>query len=243
MEDIAPELYKKIEADYNAAVKSDSTIKTIMAKLNKRPLTHNELTTISTRLGDHASAALKKTLVVENLPDGKLYWNIADRTIRPVMEQVYSLSNSVQMLSQRVADQAAGVNIGISKGIDPDNRIREIIDFATNSKTAEELDNALNLPVKTTALDFNDDFMRANADIRNGMGFIQTVVREYDGVGLANGKRPCNWCIGRAGTWTYEEAKENGVFERHVGCGCTIDVVSSDKVSNEEYESTVDLPF
>ena len=243
MEDIAPELYKKIEADFNEAVKSDSTIKTITAKLNKRPLTHNELTTISTRLGNHASAALKKTLVIENLPDGKLYWNIADRTIRPVMEQVYSLSNSVQMLSQRVADQAAGVNIGISKGIDPDNRIREIIDFATNSKTAEELDNALNLPVKTTALDFNDDFMRANADIRNGMGFIQTVVREYDGVGLANGKRPCNWCIGRAGTWTYEEAKENGVFERHVGCGCTIDVISSDKVSNEEYESTVDLPF
>ena len=243
MEDIAPELYKKIVAYFNAAVKSDSTIKTITAKLNKRPLTHNELTTISTRLGNHASAALKKTLVIENLPDGKLYWNIADRTIRPVMEQVYSLSNSVQMLSQRVADQAAGVNIGISKGIDPDNRIREIIDFATNSKTAEELDNALNLPVKTTALDFNDDFMRANADIRNGMGFIQTVVREYDGVGLANGKRPCNWCIGRAGTWTYEEAKENGVFERHVGCGCTIDVISSDKVSNEEYESTVDLPF
>lgn len=243
MEDIAPELYKKIEADFNAAVKSDSTIKTITAKLNKRPLTHNELTTISTRLGDHASAALKKTLVIENLPDGKLYWNIADRTIRPVMEQVYSISNSVQMLSQRVADQATGVNIGISKGIDPDNRIREIIEFATNSKTAEELDNALNLPVKTTALDFNDDFMRANADIRNGMGFIQTVVREYDGVGLANGKRPCNWCIGRAGTWTYEEAKENGVFERHVGCGCTIDVISSDKVSNEEYESTVDLPF
>lgn len=243
MEDIAPELYKKIEADFNAAVKSDSTIKTITAKLNKRPLTHNELTTISTRLGDHASAALKKTLVVENLPDGKLYWNIADRTIRPVMEQVYSISNSVQMLSQRVADQAAGVNIGISKGIDPDNRIREIIEFATNSKTAEELDNALNLPVKTTALDFNDDFIRANADIRNDMGFIQTVVREYDGVGLANGKRPCNWCIGRAGTWTYEEAKENGVFERHVGCGCTIDVISSDKVSNEEYESTVDLPF
>ena len=79
--------------------------------------------------------------------------------------------------------------------------------------------------------------------MRNEMGFTQTVVREYDGVGLGNGTRPCNWCIGRAGTWTYEEAKENGVFERHTGCGCTIEVVSSDKVTNEEYESTVDIPF
>ena len=243
MEDIAPELYKQIEADFNAAVKSDGTIKAITAKLNKRPLSNKELTTISTRLGNHASAALQKTLTVENLPDGKLYWNIADRTIRPVMEQVYSLSNSVQMLSQRVADQAAGVNIAISTGADPANRIREIMDFAANSNTAEELHNALNLPVKTTALDFNDDFIRANADIRNEMGFTQTVVREYDGVGLANGTRPCNWCTGRAGTWSYDEAKDNGVFERHVGCGCTIEVISSDKVKNEEYDSTVDIPF
>ena len=244
MEDIAPALYAKIEADYNAAVKSDKVIKTIAGNLNKRALTNSELTTISTRLGQHASDAFKKYLTADALPDGKMYWNIADRTIRPVMGQVYDLSNSLETMSLRLKDKANGINIAVSKGVDPTQRIDEIIDYTLNSKTAEELANALDLPVKTTALDFNDDFIKANMELRETLGFTQTITREYDGVGLANGRRPCNWCIGRAGTYySYEEAKEAGAFERHTGCGCTIDWDSSDKVTNEEVNSTLELPF
>lgn len=243
MEDIAPALYEKINKDFTAAVRNDSTLKTLATKAQSKALTQKELTTVSTRLGMHASDAFRKYLTADALPDGKMYWNIADRTIRPIMQQVYESANYFSEKAMRIADKAAGVNISIAKGIDPTQRIDDIIDFTLNSKTAEELDNALNLPVKTTALDFNDDFMNANGEIRNGLGFEQVVVREYDGVGLANGRRPCNWCIGRSGTFTYQEAKDNGVFERHTGCGCTIEVTTTEKVTNEEYNSTVDLPF
>lgn len=244
MEDIAPALYKQIENDFSTAVKSDSTISTLAAKLNKRPLTDTEFRMISTRLGKHASDALKKTLTVDNLPDGRMYWNIAERTIKPIMDQIYTTENGLQILSLRLKDKAAGINIGITKGVNPAERINEIMDFACNSTTPEELANALNLPVKTTALDFDDDFMSANAEMRDALGFQQVITREYDGVGLGNGRRPCNWCIGRAGTYySYTEAKEAGAFERHTGCGCTISWDSSDKVTNDEVEATIDLPF
>ncbi len=244
MEDIAPELYRKINADFTAAVRNDGTIKTLVTKGNSKPLTQKELTTISTRLGKHASDAFKKTLTVEALPDGKMYWNIADRTIRPVMEQIYNTNNLLESNALRLKDKAAGVNIGVVKGADPTARINEIIQFTLDSKTAEELSNALNLPVTTTALDFNDDFMEANAELRDKMGFKQVITREYDGVGLANGRRPCNWCIGRSGTYySYQEAKDAGAFERHTGCGCTIDWSTNDEVNNDEYNSSVDLPF
>ena len=244
MEDIAPALYEKIQKDFTASVQSDSTLKTLALKSNSKALTQKELTTVSTRLGQHASDAFRKYLTADALPDGKMYWNIADRTIRPIMQQVYDSANYFSTKAMRITDKAAGVNISIAKGIDPTERINDIIDYTLNSKTAVELDNALNLPVKTTALDYNDDFMEANAEIRNGMGFQQVITREYDGVGLANGRRPCNWCIGRAGTYYgYNEAKEAGAFERHTGCGCTIEVTTDDKVSNEEYNSTADIPF
>ena len=244
MEDIAPELYKKINDDFTASVRNDSTIRTLVTKGNSKPLTQKELTTISTRLGKHASDAFKKTLTVEALPDGKMYWNIADRTIRPVMEQIYNTNNLLESNALRLKDKAAGVNIGVVKGADPTARINEIIQFTLDSKTAEELSNALNLPVTTTALDFNDDFMEANAELRDKMGFKQVITREYDGVGLANGRRPCNWCIGRSGTYySYQEAKDAGAFERHTGCGCTIDWSTNDEVENDEYNSAVNVPF
>ena len=241
MEDIAPELYAKIEADFDKSVKGDNVIKQLANKLNKgRPLSNGDMTTVASRLGKHASDAFHTYLTAEALPEGKMYWNIADRTIRPIMNKIYEAENGLQILSQHIKDKAAGVNISIVKGINPVNRIDEIMDFAVNSTTGEELFNALDLPVKTTAMDFNDDFMRQNGEVRNELGFEQTVVREYDGVGLGNGTRPCNWCIGRAGTWTFQEAKDNGVFERHTGCGCTIEVVSSDEVENDEIP---EVPF
>lgn len=244
MEDIAPELYKKINDDFTAAVRNDSTIRTLVTKGNSRPLTQKELTTISTRLGQHASDAFKKTLTVDALPDGKMYWNIADRTIRPIMQRIYDTNNLLESNALKLKDKAAGVNIGIIKGADPTARINEVIQFTLDSKTAEELDNALNLPVKTTALDFNDDFMEANAELRGKLGFKQVITREYDGVGLANGRRPCNWCIGRSGTYySYQEAKDAGAFERHTGCGCTIDWNTTDEVENDEYNSAVNVPF
>ena len=244
MEDIAPVLYKQIEKDFNTAVKSDGTIKTLATKLEKRPLSDKELRTIATRLGKHASDALQKTLTVDNLPDGKMYWNIAERTIKPIMDKIYDAENNLQILSLRIKDKMAGVNISIAKGVNPIDRITEIMDFACNSNTADELYNALNLPVQTTALDFNDDFMEANAELRDGMGFNQTITREYDGVGLGNGRRPCNWCIGRAGTYnSYREAKDAGAFERHTGCGCMISWDTADTVDNDDVGVMLDLPF
>lgn len=241
MEDIAPELYAKIEADFDKSVKGDTVIKQLVNKLNKgKPLSNGDFTTVASRLGKHASDAFHTYLTVDALPEGQMFWNIADRTVRPIMNKIYETENGLQILSQHIKDKAAGVNISIVKGMDPVNRIDEVLDFAVNSKTGEELYNALDLPVQTTALDFNDDFMRQNGEIRNELGFEQTVIREYDGVGLGNGTRPCNWCIGRAGTWTFQEAKDNGVFERHTGCGCTIEIVSSDEVENDEIP---DVPF
>ena len=241
--DVAPELAAKINSIYDEALKNDKTIVRLGTKLQTKPLSASEIRTLSERLGRHASDALREVLTPEALPDGRVYWNIAERTIKPLLEKVYATENAVQKASQLLIDKDAGVHIAISNGVNPADRINEVLNFAVDSKTGEQISNALNDPVKTTALDFMDDFNKANAELRSGMGFKLTVVREYDGVGLGGGRRPCNWCIGRAGTWTYEEAKERGVFERHVGCGCTIEVVSSDEVVNEDVTATEDLPF
>lgn len=67
-----------------------------------------------------------------------------------------------------------------------------------------------------------DEAIQSNARQHDYAGLDVTVEREYDGVGLHDGKDTCNWCLSRAGTWTYAEAMANGVFERHPGCGCQI---------------------
>ena len=74
---------------------------------------------------------------------------------------------------------------------------------------------------------------KENARLRNELGLETTVVRVYDGVGLKGGKEPCEWCISREGVYSYEDAVANGVFERHPGCGCTIEYHTSKGVQTQ----------
>ena len=99
--------------------------------------------------------------------------------------------------------------------------------MAVDSITQDELNNALTDPTITAVQKYYDDFQRENAQLRAELGLETTVVRVYDGVGLKGGKEPCQWCMDREGVWTYDEAISNGVFERHPGCGCTIEYHTS----------------
>ena len=43
------------------------------------------------RLGKYAAAALIHGLSPDNLPDGKIYWNIAKRTVEPLLRRVHAM--------------------------------------------------------------------------------------------------------------------------------------------------------
>lgn len=245
MEDVAPELYSEIQKLYTQSVRSDSKIMGIVRKVKEGKGTQSDLRVMSERLGKHASDALKQVLKVDRLPDGKLYWNIAERTIKPTLEQMHSTVNAIASLEKRAEDIQHGIKLALKTGGDPSWRINEVMNFASNSVTQTELTNALTEPVKTTVLDFLDDFEKVNAKTRAEAGIKQYVIREYDGVGLKAGD--CHWCIERAGTWTYQEAIDNGVFERHPGCGCSIEVVYEDglaeKQTDWEHNTWSTVPF
>lgn len=238
MEDIAPELYREIEEIFKAETRADRQIIKIVRKLKAGKGTQADLTTVAERLGTHASKALQQVLTTERLPDGKMYWNIAEKTIKPTLESVHQTVNALSSLELRAEDLRHGVNVAVQLGREPSEHIRTVMGFASNSVSQTELANALGDPVKTAALDFLDDFQKKNAEERAGVGVKQYVVRTYDGVGLRAGD--CHWCIARAGTWEYQDAIDNGVFERHPGCGCTIEVVYEDDLQQSDYGS---VPF
>lgn len=233
MEDVAPELYDDIQMRYARKLRDDNKLISLAKKIKQGQGTQVDLDEITERLGRHASSAMREVLTANNLPDGKMYWNIAEKTVKPSLERVYDEVNHYASMSQRTADVKHGVNLAIQAGNDPDFHIRKVMEYAVNSVSETELDNALNEPVKTAARKFLDDFKKRNTEIRAKAGVPQVVVREYDGVGLSKG-RTCTWCLQRAGVWDYADAKANGVFERHDGCGCTIDVGYGDDYVEEQ---------
>ena len=92
------------------------------------------------------------------------------------------------------------------------NDMYEVKDFAGNIEILTD-----NFSLATV-----DNGVKYNARVHENAGLDAVITRVYDGVGIHDGKDTCEWCISRAGTWSYADANANGVFERHPGCGCTI---------------------
>lgn len=225
--DIGQELYDKIATDFKSGVNLNVGIQKVMRKVVKGKATQADMAKLSTMMGKEASKAMKRHLVLANMPNQTMYWNVAESTIQPLLVTAWENVNYYARLQQMVTDKADNISVKVVSGVSPVDRAKQVMEMAVNSFTQTELDNALTDPTITTVRKFYDDFQRENAHLRNELGLETTVVRVYDGVGLKGGKEPCEWCISREGVYSYEDAVANGVFERHPGCGCTIEYHTS----------------
>ena len=113
MEDIVPELYKRIKNEFDGLVSSDEEIQAILSNKNQKA-TFTDVSKLSRRLGDYAATSLEDNYK-ESLPDGVLHWNIMERTIIPIMQEVHNL---VIQMADIIQNQ---MNIKSKIGIKPQN--------------------------------------------------------------------------------------------------------------------------
>lgn len=135
MEDIVPELYKRIKDEFDGLVSSDEEIQAILGNKNQKA-TFTDVSKLSRRLGDYAATSLDDNYK-ESLPDGVLYWNIMERTIVPIMQEVNNLVNQMADIVQNRMD------IKTKIGIKPQHaelQMDRITDFMNKISTLMEDD-------------------------------------------------------------------------------------------------------
>ena len=92
-QDIAPALLGRIRADFLRLLRNAApSAATYPAALDYADL-----------VGGALAEAFRLHLSADTLPDGRMYWNIADRVLRPLLEEDHAL----------VADAAAAVQLSL----------------------------------------------------------------------------------------------------------------------------------
>ena len=72
--DIAPELLERIRADFLA----------LLGDAQQEADTYTAAAAYAELVGSALADAFRRNLTADILPDGRLYWNIADRVVRPL---------------------------------------------------------------------------------------------------------------------------------------------------------------
>lgn len=219
MTDVVPELLSEIETAFKSHNMTDRKLATVSKRIRDGTATQVDGHTYAERLGKNASKALQDVLIEENLPDGKLYYNIATRTVIPTLENNQALINEAATEIQKNIDKKSKIYLNSVKPSFPAERINGLIDKMTaEGITLEDALVWIREPIVNNSEAFFDDFIRENAQFRSNAGIKTTITRiaEY---------KACDWCKDLEGTYEYDgDTMPEDIFRRHEFCRCAVTV-------------------
>lgn len=214
--DIAPELLERIQEIFDGKIKGNHTITAITRKIEKgERLDYREANKFAEAVGDALAAAFKRCLSPQELPDGKMYYNIADRVVRPLLVGNYSLIADVAEYTQKSLNKAAGINLAAQRPKINESRVQGLVDKVSSYDDYAEAAWVLDEPVVNFSQSVIDDFVRENIDFQYNAGFQPKIKRTL----AAN---CCEWCQGIAGEFNYPDDVPDDIYRRHRFCRCTV---------------------
>lgn len=214
--DIAPELYEKIMGAFRAAAETDSRLSQILKDVESGSLDFSQAYEAAHRIGTHAAEALIANLNSDILPNGKMYYNIATRTIEPVLRDAYEQSAEIAASIQTNRNKAAGLGL---KAVKPEPDGEMLQDFINKVCAAENFDEVswmLNEPATRYPEEAPLDTTRENADFQSRAGVQATIERTATRGG-------CAWCASKVGEYKYPQEAKPEIFQKHDNCSCVVE--------------------
>lgn len=226
--DIGEELLKAVRADFRKELgDNDSKLAKILHRIqgtDKRKKKKDEVDLHDTALfakecGAALSEAIAKNVTPDRLPNGQLYYNIAETILRATLRDNYELVNMVAQAAQEQTDNKLNIHLAPQQAAFPEERVHKIINAAADQTAdSDTIKRRLDSPVRNVTESFYDDFVEENAKFRDEAGLKTYIVRQTNG-------KCCNWCASLAGRYLYEDAPDN-VFAKHDNCSCTCEYIS-----------------
>ena len=212
--DIVPELLEKLENEFVNKYSKNKKINSAVKKIKIGKATHKDSNEFAYECGKILAEVFKENISPEDLPDGKMYYNIADRVLNDTLGRNYKLISDYSADVQTSLNKSAGLRI---KGLKPpknQDRINGLIE-KVQEKTYEETKWVLQEPIINFSQSIIDDTIRTNVDFHNKLGLKPKIVRKMNG-------NCCDWCKEVEGEYKYPNVPKD-VFRRHRFCRCTVE--------------------
>lgn len=213
VKDIVPELLEAIEKEYKNGKSKDETIKRLIEILKNAKSDYSHAHEYSIQIGDLLVETYKNNLI--NLPDNKMYYNIADRVLNPTMKEAFNDVSSYAADVQTELNHQAGLGI---KGIKPDlnqDRIDGIVNRLAEADNFDDIKWILDEPVKNFCQSIVDDTVKKNVQFHHDLGLSPKITRKEIG-------NCCDWCKQIVGTYNYPNDVPDDIYKRHRHCRCEV---------------------
>lgn len=214
-EDIAPALLDAIRQDFERNLGGRQRAVQLLEKIQAGGANYADAGDYAEEVGTALADAFRANLSSAVLPDGRMYYNIADRVVRPLLEQDHALVAEAAQTVQQSLNTAAGLGLKPQDVPLNESRVQGLLDKISNAEQYDTVAWVLGEPVKNFSRAIVDESIRRNVEFQGGAGLRPRVIRRV----VAN---CCRWCGRLAGTYTYPDVPQE-VYQRHEYCRCTVE--------------------
>lgn len=220
-DDIAPSLIKAVQDAVNANVRANQRLADLRSLIAEGRATYADAAEYAREYGNMVKQAMAANVSSEVLPDGKMYWNIADRLFDEVMTAEFSEISQQCEQVQTSLNQAAGIGVKAQvPELDPE-KIKGLKEYASRADQYDDVKASVENALVTYSQSIVDESVRKNADFQAKSGMHPRIIRS-----AAPGC--CRWCTQLAGSYDYPEDTPDDVFRRHANCNCVVEYYPRD---------------
>lgn len=215
VEDIVPSLLKKIKSEFEGARLDSEVLKDLLSKLHHSKASYLDANQYAIEIGEILSKTLGASLTNETLPDGKMYYNIAQRVLTNVLGRNYELVSDYTEQVQKNLNSEAKIGLAAQVSELNQDRIDGLVNRLASEESFDDIKWLIVDPIVIFSQSIVDDSIRKNAEFHHKVGLSPKIVRRVVG-------HPCKWCKSLEGSYNYPEVPKD-IYRRHGNCRCTVD--------------------
>lgn len=156
----------------------------------------------------------QEVLSSDVLPNGRLYFNIAEKIIAPMLENNHNLVADNAVAIQETLNELAGIGIKGQRAELNSEKVQGILQRLADEPNFDDVKWILKNPVVNFTQNVMDETIRKNVAFHAEAGLTAKVSR------IAEAKA-CKWCRSLVGSYVYPNIPED-VWKRHQNDKCLI---------------------
>lgn len=220
MEDIAPQLLEQLQKTFADKISANPKIRTLEKLIREGNASYVEAEEYAYLVGEALSQTFAIHLSSAVLPDGKLYYNIAERVIRPMLVEDHNIVAAAVVKVQEFLNQKAKIGLKAQTVAVNENRIGGIVKRISSEEKFDSIAWILDEPVKNFSVNIVDEILKANVASQGRAGLSPKIIRKA-------ARKCCEWCSNMEGEYVYPDVPDE-VYRRHERCRCTVEFNPAD---------------
>lgn len=213
--DVLPGILQEVQERFERDFGKSEIVRNAFAALKAKKATYKTANEFAIEIGEILSKALGASLSADKLPDGKMYYNIAQRLLTDVLGRNHELVSGYTSDVQKNLNQEAKIGLKVQVPELNLDRIAGIVNRFSSEESFDDVKWLLVDPIVIFSQSIVDDSIRKNAEFHHKVGLSPKIVRRVVG-------HPCKWCKSLEGSYNYPEVPKD-IYRRHGNCRCTVD--------------------